>query len=122
MKKSIITLTCLALIFSVSAQNVNPAKDWKFGIALWTFHTGTFADALAKVDSAGLKYIEPNNFTKTLPELNDSTLMQLSRNSHATILQQSCNSHSTLLQRLIVITLHYANTLAAPTRHYTSLR
>jgi sugar phosphate isomerase/epimerase len=54
------------------------AKDWKFGIALWAFHTGSFSDALKKVDSTGLKYIEPNNFTKTLPELNDSSLMQLS--------------------------------------------
>src|SRR4030095_10534741 len=52
--------------------------DWKFGVALWTFHTGSCAHALAKVDSAGLKYIEPNNFTKTLPELNDSSIMQLS--------------------------------------------
>src|SRR3712207_2614697 len=43
-----------------------------------TFHTFTFSQSLDKVDSAGLKYIEPNNFTKTLPELNDSSLMQLS--------------------------------------------
>lgn len=82
MKKTIITLACFAFIFSVSAQagksSVNPSKDWKFGIALWTFHTGSFSDALNKVDSTGLKYIEPNNFTKTLPELKDSSLMQLS--------------------------------------------
>ncbi len=57
---------------------VDPAKDWKFGIALWTFHTFSFSQSLDKVDSAGLKYIEPNNFTKTLPELKDSSLMQLS--------------------------------------------
>lgn len=53
-------------------------KDWKFGVALWTFHTFSFSQALDKTDSAGLKYIEPNNFTKTLPELKDSSLMQLS--------------------------------------------
>src|SRR3712207_8868353 len=46
-----------------------------------TFHTFTFSQSLDKVDSAGLKYIEPNNFTKTLPELNDSSLMQLDRKS-----------------------------------------
>src|SRR5215510_4169714 len=78
MKKSIVTLACITLFLAGTAQSVNPSKDWKFGIALWTFHTGSFSDALKKVDSAGLKYIEPNNFTKTLPELNDSSLMQLS--------------------------------------------
>lgn len=78
MKTYTITLACLVLFFAASAQSVNPSKDWKFGIALWTFHTGSFSDALDKVDSAGVKYIEPNNFTKTLPELNDSSLMQLS--------------------------------------------
>jgi L-ribulose-5-phosphate 3-epimerase len=78
MKKSITTLACIALFFAASAQSANPAKDWKFGIALWTFHTVSFSQALDKVDSAGLKYIEPNNFTKTLPELKDSSLMQLS--------------------------------------------
>src|SRR4051812_15751160 len=85
MKKSLAVLACFALIFAATAQSnqhtnatVNPAKDWKFGIALWTFHTFSFSESLDKVDSAGLKYIEPNNFTKTLPELNDSSLMQLS--------------------------------------------
>ena len=78
MKKTIISLACIILFFVASAQSVNPSKDWKFGIALWTFHTVSFSDALNKVDSAGLKYIEPNNFTKTLPELNDSSIMQLS--------------------------------------------
>ena len=85
MKKTLSFLTSLALFFIASAQpnqsinaSVNPAKDWQFGIALWTFHTFSFSESLDKVDSAGLKYIEPNNFTKTLPELNDSSLMQLS--------------------------------------------
>src|SRR4030095_15105297 len=78
MKKSITFLSTLILFFSATAQSVNPSDDWKFGIALWTFHTGSFSDALDMVDSAGLKYIEPNNFTKTLPELNDSSLKQLS--------------------------------------------
>lgn len=54
------------------------AKDWKFGVALWTFHTFDFPGALARVDSAGLTYIEPNTFQKTGPELNDSLILQLS--------------------------------------------
>src|SRR5215218_771535 len=85
MKKFISLLTCIALFSVASAQSaestntaVHPAKDWKLGVALWTFHTVSFSEALDKVDSAGLKYIEPNNFTKTLPELSDSSLMQLS--------------------------------------------
>jgi len=72
------TIACLLFVFISSAQPVIPAKDWKFGIALWTFHTFSFAQGLDKVDSSGLKFIEANNFTKTLPELKDSSLQQLS--------------------------------------------
>ncbi|GEO06673.1 hypothetical protein AAE02nite_43370 [Adhaeribacter aerolatus] len=53
-------------------------KDWKLGVALWTFHTFNFPDALAKADSAGLEYIEPNTFHKTGPALKDSLVLQLS--------------------------------------------
>jgi sugar phosphate isomerase/epimerase len=63
---------------SLSASTVDPAKDWKFGIALWTFHTVDFPQSLDKVDSAGLKYIEPNTFHKAGPELKDSVIGQLS--------------------------------------------
>ena len=78
MKNVITSIACIASFLVASAQPVNPDKDWKFGIALWTFHTVSFSQGLDKVDSAGIKYIEPNNFTKTLPELKDSSLMQLS--------------------------------------------
>lgn len=57
---------------------VDPAKDWKLGVALWTFHTFNFPESLDKVDSAGLKYIEPNTFHKTGPELKDSVASVLS--------------------------------------------
>lgn len=63
---------------SLAASSVDPAKDWKFGIALWTFHTVDFPQSLDKVDSAGLKYIEPNTFHKAGPELKDSIIGQLS--------------------------------------------
>lgn len=56
----------------------DPAKDWKFGIALWTFHTFNFPESLDKVDSAGVTYIEPNTFHKTGPEFKDSLVGQLS--------------------------------------------
>ncbi|MFI5186016.1 MAG: sugar phosphate isomerase/epimerase family protein [Chitinophagales bacterium] len=57
---------------------VDPSKDWKFGVALWTFHTVSFSGSLDKVDSAGLKYIEPNTFSKTGIEPNDSSISKLS--------------------------------------------
>jgi len=61
-----------------TAATVDPAKDWKFGAALWTFHTVNFPESLNKVDSAGLKYIEPNTFHSAGPELKDSMILQLS--------------------------------------------
>jgi len=54
------------------------AKDWKLGAALWTFHTVNFPQSLHKVDSAGIKYIEPNTFHSAGPELKDSMILQLS--------------------------------------------
>ena len=63
---------------SLAASSVDPAKEWKFGIALWTFHTVDFPQSLDKVDSAGLKYIEPNTFHKAGAELKDSIIGQLS--------------------------------------------
>ena len=63
---------------SSSTTSVDPAKDWKFGVALWTFHTVNFPASLDEVDSAGLKYIEPNTFHKAGPELKDSVISQLS--------------------------------------------
>jgi L-ribulose-5-phosphate 3-epimerase len=59
-------------------STTDPAKDWKFGVALWTFHTFNFPESLDKVDSAGIKYIEPNTFHKAGPELKDSMILQLS--------------------------------------------
>jgi len=61
-----------------SASITDPTKDWKFGIALWTFHTFNFPESLDKVDSAGVTYIEPNTFHKTGPEFKDSLVGQLS--------------------------------------------
>lgn len=61
-----------------SASTGDVTKDWKLGVAIWTFHTFNFPEALDKVDSAGLTYIEPNTFHKAGPALNDSTIQQLS--------------------------------------------
>jgi L-ribulose-5-phosphate 3-epimerase len=63
---------------SVVTAAVNPAEDWKFGIALWTFHDVNFPQSLKLVDSAGLKYIEPNTFHQAGPELKDTLVGKLS--------------------------------------------
>jgi predicted RND superfamily exporter protein len=53
-------------------STVDPAKDWKLGVALWTFHDVNFPESLNRVDSVGLKYIEPNTFHSAGPELKDT--------------------------------------------------
>jgi sugar phosphate isomerase/epimerase len=36
----------------------NAVADWKIGVQMWTFRMFSFADALDKLDSAGVKYTE----------------------------------------------------------------
>ncbi|MEO9004621.1 MAG: sugar phosphate isomerase/epimerase, partial [Ginsengibacter sp.] len=62
---------------STTTSSVDPVKDWKFGVALWTFHDVDFPKSLDRVDSAGLIYIEPNTFHKTGPAFKDSSIGQL---------------------------------------------
>jgi L-ribulose-5-phosphate 3-epimerase len=93
MKKGILPVLLLNLFFAACNNNqsaynkstdstatvsVDPSKDWKFGVALWTFHNVSFPQSLDKVDSAGLKYIEPNTFHSAGSELKDSMIMLLS--------------------------------------------
>lgn len=83
---TVIALSATMLLFSQcsnprtanSPTNVDVMEDWHLGVALWTFHTFNYMDALSKVDSSGLKYIEPNTFQKVGGELKDSMIMQLS--------------------------------------------
>jgi sugar phosphate isomerase/epimerase len=63
---------------STTTSAVDPANDWRFGVALWTFHNVNFPRSLEMADSAGLKYIEPNTFHSAGPELKDSMILQLS--------------------------------------------
>src|SRR5579875_320854 len=62
---------------NTTTSTVNP-KDWKFGVALWTFHDVDFPTALNRTDSAGLVYIEPNTFVSTGAAFKDSSIGQLS--------------------------------------------
>lgn len=51
-------LLILAGINQANAQkNLKPA-DWKLGIQAWSFHFNTFAEALDKMQTCGVKYVE----------------------------------------------------------------
>ena len=63
---------------TATSSTVDFAKDWKFGVALWTFHDVDFPTALARVDSAGLVYIEPNTFVSAGADFKDSIIGKLS--------------------------------------------
>ncbi|MGV3560222.1 sugar phosphate isomerase/epimerase family protein [Larkinella arboricola] len=53
-------------------------KNWKLGVALYTFNQFTFPEQLAKADSAGLKFVEGYTFGKAGAALKDSLIMNLS--------------------------------------------
>ena len=61
------------IIFTQITCSAQPVKDWKLGIQLWTFHITPFFNALNRVDSCGLQFIEiypgqklSNNTTATI--------------------------------------------------------
>ena len=85
MKKLLYLLSALMIIAGCDKKRnddatapTNIAGDWNFGVALWTFHTSNFPDALELVEKSGLQYIEPNSFHHTGPDLKDSLVNQLS--------------------------------------------
>jgi len=41
-----------------TSDTVSATANWKIGVQMWTFNKFTFTDALDKVDSTGVKYIE----------------------------------------------------------------
>ncbi len=59
MLKKTLFLFLLLLINSPGfSQTINPEKDWKLGVQLWTFNTSSFYTAVKKADSCKIKYIE----------------------------------------------------------------
>ena len=42
----------------VKKDSVDPTKDWKIGVQLWTLSKFPFVTAIAKADSAGVKFVE----------------------------------------------------------------
>lgn len=51
-------LVTAGLHAEADAQGRLQPDDWKLGIQAWTFHLNTFAEALDKIDSCGVKYVE----------------------------------------------------------------
>ena len=43
---------------ATKTDTANVTDNWKIGVQMWTFRMFTFAEALDKVDSAGVKDIE----------------------------------------------------------------
>jgi sugar phosphate isomerase/epimerase len=45
-------------VTKTSDTTADPTVNWKIGVQMWTFRMFTFTEALDKVDSTGIKYIE----------------------------------------------------------------
>jgi L-ribulose-5-phosphate 3-epimerase len=71
----------IVLSLNLSAQTRTKkaaGQSWKLGTALYSFHSFSFPEELAKADSAGLKYVEGFTFGKAGAALKDSMIMTLS--------------------------------------------
>ena len=53
-------------------------EDWKLGVAFWTFHTFSLPEALEKIDSSGVDYVEAPTFFRSGAALKDSLIGDLS--------------------------------------------
>jgi sugar phosphate isomerase/epimerase len=75
---------------STSTENAaasNVTANWKIGVQMWTFSKFPFADALNKVDSAGVKYIEANLGQKLGGGMPGSFGLQMSADTRAKLKQ-----------------------------------
>ena len=55
------TLIALAMVNSqwvLAQQKSLHQDDWELAVQAWTFHLYTFSEALDKIDSCGVKYVE----------------------------------------------------------------
>jgi sugar phosphate isomerase/epimerase len=62
-------------------------KDWKIGVQLWTFHYVPFVQAIAKADSAGVKYLEAFPGQPLGGDMKDTFGIRMSAESKAKIKQ-----------------------------------
>lgn len=87
------TLVILAAVFmaacngAASTNEQGNANNWKMGVALYSFNNLSFADALAKVDSGKIKYVEGFSFYKLGGAYGDTTMGDLPKESIAQMKQ-----------------------------------
>lgn len=74
---------------SVAAAPDSPsvASNWKIGVQMWTFHYVPFVTAIAKADSAGIKYLEAFPGQALGGDMKDSFGIRMSADSKAKIKQ-----------------------------------
>ena len=73
---------------STAASDSNSvAKNWKIGVQMWTFHYVPFVTAIAKADSAGIKYLEAFPGQALGGDMKDSFGIRMSEESKAKIKQ-----------------------------------
>ena len=65
----------------------DPTKGWKIGVQMWTFHYVPFVTAIAKADSAGVKFIEAYPGQALGGDMKDSFGIRMSADSKAKIKQ-----------------------------------
>ena len=68
---------------ATATDTSNVTDNWKIGVQMWTFRVFTFAEALDKVDSAGVKYIEAFWGQPLGAGMKDSFGIRMSDNSKA---------------------------------------
>lgn len=82
MKKQINLLSILVIVLAIfnacDSQSDNNPTAWKTGVALYSFNNLPFAEAIGKVDSGHIKYMEGFSFYKLGKEYNDITMGDLS--------------------------------------------
>jgi len=79
-------LILILIVFDINAQQKSKITDeWKLGVAMYTFHTVSFPEAIDKVDSAGIHLIEGMTFHRSGKALKDSAISQLSPSGIAQI-------------------------------------
>lgn len=61
-----------------ATDSADVTKEWKLGVAFWTFHTFSLPEALNKIDSAGVDFVEAVTFFKSGTDLKDSLIGDLS--------------------------------------------
>ncbi|MFA6946920.1 MAG: sugar phosphate isomerase/epimerase family protein [Pedobacter sp.] len=72
---------CNPINKSRTSSKISPeiSAEWQTGVALYSFNRFSFANALAKADSAGAKYVEGFFFHKLGNEFNNNTMGTVSK-------------------------------------------